>query len=356
MPDTEAVVRNTIKAILAIVFVLSLPSTVLAQTRIGVTLSPPILEDNVKPGNTMSYKLHLTNEGETSELLFPRLYEVVGMTKDGQPKFANSGENTPYALASWITFDQKSIDLAPRGSADLTFTVHVPEEATPGAHIGSIALSREAPTNIKMGTGIAFEVRSIISLKVAGEVIEKTRIKEFFTGQVFFTKADVHFTTTVENAGNVFAKPHGLIDIRNMLGTKVDTIPVNDGMASVFPNDERSFTSDWTSEKFQIGKFSADITLNVEGTKGVQALLSKVEFWVIPTNIVLPVLGGLLLFLLIFWLLLKIYVRNQIRRATGGRVSARAREATSLSRLSVVVIGLLISVIIGLILLLFMLG
>lgn len=345
-----------IVALLALLAVFVSPSTIFAQSRVGISLSPPLVEDQVLPGATVSYTLRIENKGDTIEQLYPRLYDVSGISRDGQPEFAKQGESTPHMLSGWVTFDNDLVVIPPQGSATLRFTVHVPDDASPGAHVGSVALSREAPTDVKQGTGVGYEVRSIVSLRIAGDVIERTKIKEFFTSQVFFTSADVLFTTTILNEGNVFARPKGFIDIKNMFGTRVDSLPVNDGGASAFPNSERAYTTPWKSDKFHIGKYTAELTLTVEGATGFTSLLSSVEFWVIPTHIVLPALGGLLATLIVFWVILRLYIRAQIRRATGGRSSARAREATSLSRLSVVVIGLLISVIIGLILLLFILG
>jgi hypothetical protein len=329
------------------------------QGRVGITVSPPVIEDRVEPGAVVSYSLKIENKGDATEMLIPKLYDISGISKNGQPEFSgDKGESQQkdHELSSWVTFDTEKITLPPLGSAILNFTVHVPNPATPGSHIGTVSLTQDAPTGIKMGTGVGYEVRSILSLRVAGDVIEKARIREFFANQSFFTKPDVHFVISIQNEGNVFSRPKGFIDITNMMGNKVETLPVNDGLASVFPMSDREFTADWKSDSFHIGKYRAEMTLTVEGAQGFQSLLSSVEFWVIPTDVVLPVLGGLLFFLVAFWVLLRLYVRKQIRRATGGRVTRKERDAASLSKISVVVIGLLISVIIGLILLLFLLG
>ncbi len=333
----------------------SAPESVFAQGKVGITVSPPVLEDRVEPGALVSYSLKVENQGDITETLYPRVYDVTGITREGQPQFAPSDPNSPHALSSWITFSDNEVVLPPRGVLTYSFTVQVPEDATPGAHIGSVALTRDAPS-VAMGTGVGYEVRSIVSLRVAGEVVERAKVKEFYADQVFFSTPNVVFTTTVDNEGNVFARPKGFIDIKNMFGKKVVTLPVNDGAASVFPLSERAYTTEWASDDFQMGKYTAEMTLTVEGALGFQSLLGTVEFWIIPTHIVLPALGGLLFVLVCFWLMLRMYVAKQVRRATGGRGSVRAKDAASLSRLSVVVIGLLISVIVGLMLLLFVLG
>lgn len=352
LPRTRIIV-----ALCAILF-FTIPSFVLAQSRVGVTVSPPTTEDSVLPGQVYSYTLKIQNEGDTTQVLYPKLRDITGIAKDGQPQFADEGEASGYGLSSWVSFDKSSLTIPPRESGVLQVTARVPSDATPGAHIGSVAITQSAPKDIPLGSGIGYEVRSILSLRVAGDVVERAQIRQFFAGHMFYRAPDVQFTTTIANEGNVFSRPKGFIDITNMFGKKVDTIPVNEGGASIFPLSERDFLTHWKSEDFHIGKYTAEMTLTVEGSQGFQSLLSTVQFWVIPTNVLIPVLVGLLIFVVIFRIILGIYVKKQIKKATGGSPSTRVREkeAASLSKLSFVVIALLVAVILGLFILFFLVG
>ena len=344
-------------AILCAVLLVALPSAVFAQSKSGVTISPPTTEENVTPGQLYSYTIKVENVGDATQVLYPKLRDITGIAKDGQPQFAKDGEESGYGLSSWVSFDKTSLTIPMRGSAVLGVIVHVPDTATPGAHIGSIALTETSPAQTTTGSAVGYERRSILSLRVAGEVVEKASIRQFFADHIFFTKPEVVFTTTIVNEGNVFSRPRGFIDITNMFGKKVDTLPVNEGGASTFPLSERDFVTNWTSNDFHMGKYVAELTLTVEGAQGFQSILATTQFWVVPMNVLIPVLGGLLFLVVVFRIVLGMYIKKQIARVTGmsgATLSPRQKEAASLSRLSVVVIALLLALLLGLLLLFFL--
>jgi hypothetical protein len=68
----------------------------------------------------------------------------------------------------------------------------------------------------------------------------------------------------------------------------------------------------------------------------------------------MPILGGLLGFILVVYFLLRLYVNRQL--AGYRRVGSGTQSTGGLSRLSAVVIGLLVAVIISLVILFFFFG
>lgn len=333
-----------------------IPAVSFAQDLTGVKITPSIIEELAGEGFVKDYSVKVENEGAVPLTLYPRVRDIIGMDEGGRPIFAKDGETSEYGLSSWITFKESVIELAPRGGGTLNFTVRVPTGASPGAHVGSIIAGTKAPGDVRIGSAVNFEVGSILSLRVPGEIVEDVELREFSIERLFYDEPVVVFTTRVENLGNVFARPRGFIDITNMFGKKVDTVVVNEGGASVFPKSERSFSATWDPASFHLGKYTAELSLSVEGQLGVETLISEVEFWVIPLDVALPVLGGLLVLLITLYVLLRLYVRKEVRRATGGRGGALRSEAASLSRASVVVIALLVSIMVALVLLLVVFG
>lgn len=332
-----------------------LPSATLAQEVVGIKITPSLIEERADPGAELSYTMRIDNQGGAPQVLYPRVRDILGTDDGGQPIFAKDDDISEYALSSWVIFKESSLSIPAGGGGELHVIVRIPQDVTPGAHVGSITLGSKPLEETKMGSAVGYEVGSILSFRVSGEIVEDTRLREFFVDRFIYKTPDVHFTARVENLGNVFVRPKGFVDIRNMWGAKVDTLTVNDGGASVFPKAERKYSIDWKSDKFAIGKYTAELSLAVEGAKGVETLLATAVFWVIPMDVVFPVLGGILVFLLLFYVLLRLYIRKQVARMTGGIPSVRTKEVTSLSRLTVVVIALLLSVVGG-ILLLFLLG
>ena len=348
-------VRRTVATVLSVAALVLAPSVLFAQEQIGAKITPPIIEERTDPGAVFTHTLDIVNQSNSSEIYYPRVRDIVGIAEGGQPLFAKPGDANDYELSSWVSFDATEIPVAAHGAAKLKFTVKVPSNAGPGAHIGLVAVSTAPPENV-VGSAVGYEVGSILTIRISGDVVEDTKLGEFFADKTIYDMPNVTFSARIDNNGNVFARPKGFVDIINMFGTKVETLAVNEGGASVFPKSKRIYTVDWTSDKLQIGKYRADLTLVVEGSQGMQNLNSTLSFWVIPLNIILPILGGLLVFLIIFYVLLRMYVNRQISRATGGRRVASSKDTSALSKLSIVVIALLLSVILGFIVLFFLVG
>ena len=151
----------------------------------------------------------------------------------------------------------------------------------------------------------------------------------------------------------MLSRPHGLIDITNMFGRKVESVPVNENSAGVFPKATKVFESTWAPKDIQFGHYDAVIALAVEQQNGTITLSRVVQFWVLPMNIIAPALGGLLFFILLLYVLIRLYVRRQL---AGIRMGRGRRESQGLSKLAAITIALLVAIIIGLAILFFYFG
>lgn len=322
---------------------------VFAEESAGVKISPTLIEEKVDPGEVKAYVVHIENTGATPLRLFALVRDIVGVGPDGRPIYAEASEEDTYRLSSWVSFAEKDFNLRPGAGADMHVTVRVPANVEPGGHFGSIMVSQEGPKDIPQGSGVGFEVGAILSLQVKGDVHEETIMRAFFADKTIYGDPDAKFTVRIENLGNVVARPQGLIDITNMWGRKVVSIPVNENRSGVFPKSTREFIAGWRPEDVQFGRFQAVATFSVEGTQGNQTIWRETSFWVLPSNILYPMTGGLLGFVLLLWIILRLSVRRALRaHGVSGRRIAAHRQVAGLSRLGAVVIALLLAVILGL--------
>ena len=340
-----------VMAVLVFVF----PSTIFADTSVSFKISPTLVEENATPGKEFSSVLHLQNLGTTEATLYPIARNITGIGSDQHPVYATAKDANEYELASWITYEESKLTIKPGETKDLHFTVKFPEDSRPGSHMAGIFLADKPSQDVKLGSSIGFEVGAILHFRMAGEVIDDTRIREFFTSKTVYASPYVPFTIRLENVGNSLARPRGIIAITNMFGKKVASLPVNEEGAAVFPKGTREFVPIWSPEDMQIGRFEAIVALSIEGANGSQTISRVLQFWVLPMNILAPVLGGFLVLILVIYILLRLYVRSQLR---GVRSSSKMRTQNvgGLSRLTAVVIGLLVAVIIGLFILFFYFG
>ena len=348
-------IKSSIISLVAILLMFSFAQTASAQGKVSFRLSPTTIEDKVDPGADKSFMLNIRNEGNAPATLYPSAQNITGIGPDLHPIYSTKKDSEGYELASWISYTEPQLVVGVGETKTLHFTVHFPKDAHPGSHMASVFLS-DKPSDLQTsGSSIGFQIGAILSFQVAGDIVENTQIREFYSDKNVYGTPVVGFTTKLENLGNVLSRPHGLIDITNMFGKKVASVPVNESAAGVFPKSTREFTTTWKSEDIQFGRFEAVIALAVEGTNGTQTISRVLQFWVIPMNILGPVIGGLLFLIILIYVLLRLYVRNQLAGISRQNRSQRA-SSTGLSRAAAVVIALLVAIIIGLVILFFFFG
>jgi hypothetical protein len=345
--------RLTIAIIAMLSLALFSPAMANAQSKVSFKLSPTTIEDKVDPGAERDFVLTVQNQGDGPATLYPSAQNITGIGPDFHSIYSTVKDAEGYALASWITYKESSITIAPGQEGKLHFTVKFPTDAHPGSHMAGIFLSDKPTDSVQNGTSIGFEIGSILNFQVAGDIVENTQVREFYTTKTVYGEPKVGFTTKVENLGNILSRPHGLIDITNMFGKKVASIPVNDSMAGVFPKATREFSSEWKSDDLELGRYTAVVALAVEGQSGTQTISRVIEFWVMPMNIIGPILGGLLFLIVIVYIIIRLYVRAQL--AGISRPSRRSRDE-GLSKSAAIVIALLVAIIIGLAVLFFYFG
>lgn len=331
-----------------------MPSIASAQSKVSFKLSPTTIEDKVDPGADREFSITVENQGDAPAKLFPFAQNITGIGADFHPIYSSIKDTEGYELASWITYTESELNVNPKEKKTLHFTVHFPKDAHPGSHMAGVFLSDKPSDSLQNGSSVGFQIGSILNFQVAGEIIEDTRIREFYTTKNVYSSANVGFTIKLENLGNVLSRPHGLIDITNMFGKKVVSIPVNDSAAGIFPKGTREFSSEWKSDDLQLGRYEATVALAVEGANGTQTISRIVQFWVLPMNILAPVFGGLLFLIVLIYVVIRLYVRSQLAGIT--RPTRAQREAVGLSKSAAIVIALLVAIIIGLAVLFFYFG
>lgn len=325
-------------------------STVEAQGEAGLRISPSIIEDRIEPGDSFEGTLRVTNLEGTEREFFIIRRDISSIGPGGQPVFAEPGEITGYELSEWISLAQTSIVLNPNEEGTVNFVVTVPENASPGGHFGGIFLSAEAERQRTTGAGVGYQVGTIMNFRIGGDIIEEAQVREFSTDNLLYGTANVKFDVSVENEGNVLIRPRGPIDIADMFGKKVATIRLNDSGAAVLPNSRRDFSISWEDEGFFFGRYEAIVAL-AYGEDVRKTASAATSFWVLPIQIILPVLGGLLLFVLLIYFGMRMYVRRRLEdmyrhsrvRAKGRRPARVVRaERGPFPKIAVVVIALLV--------------
>jgi hypothetical protein len=263
----------------------------------ALTISPPLMEFDARPGDSLVDVVKLYNETQEQLTLTGSVQNFKAMGETGTPEFSAT-ETT--GLSSWIKLDETTVTLAPGERKSVLFTVAVPGNAEPGGHFAGIlwatgGSAEEGAT----GVGLVAKTGTLVLVRVAGLVTEAGRIVEFATDKASYDYLPATFGIRFENTGNVHLKPAGTIEVKDMWGKKVASMEVNEDLANVLPDSIRKFDASWQKnevpvgasewqkerENFAWGKFTATVVLNY-GVGG-QVVTAQTAFWVFPWRVTL---------------------------------------------------------------------
>ncbi|MEZ4104358.1 MAG: hypothetical protein R3B60_03670 [Candidatus Paceibacterota bacterium] len=348
-------------AVIIFLLFVSFISIVSAQEEAGVGIKPASITDKLEPGETRSFSVSVSNLSGIDQTFYLSRRDIVDVAPGGVPVFANSKtERSGYELSEWITLEQDSVFIPAGEARAVPFVLQAPEDATPGGHFGAIVVSVEPPEMRSSGASIGYEVANIISMRIAGEVVESAQIRQFSTEKYIHSSIDVNFLVRIENEGNTLVKPIGPLEVTNMFGKQVANITFNENGAGVFPMTKngptvRDYEINWQDETPGFGRYEAVLSAVYGDAGAMKTMTSTVTFWVLPMKIVGPALVGLLVFFLVVYFGVKIYIKRTVAVMTGGstrRLVSRRHKNTQFPVLLVFVTMLVITALLMIILLL----
>lgn len=282
----------------------------------GVELSPAIIELNAKPGGMYKLTIGVTNVTAGDLSYKVSIEDFTTKDETGSPKILRNSNLSPrISVRTWVSSFVPTFHLGSHKSIAATFAVNVPKNAEPGGHYGVIDFSG-ADTEVKStGVGLTASAGTLLLVKVAGDVKEQASIASFYTADSskesnFFENAPVNFVTRIQNTGNIHVKPFGSIELKNMFGSTVATLPVNGAESNVLPDSIRRFDNRYAD--YMIGLYTATLTVGY-GTKG-EAIMASTTFWVIPYKLIATILLVLAFVVFVFRRLQKAYNRRVIKK------------------------------------------
>ena len=276
----------------------------------AITISPPIIEFDARPGDTIVDTIKLYNETTETKILNGAVQTFKALNETGAPSFLSPEESTD--LATWLKLDEATITLASEERRDILFSINVPADAEPGGHFAGILWTPTGTTTLEgSGVGVTVKTGTLILVRVAGEISETGRLIGFTADRASYNYLPANFTVRFENLGNVHLKPAGAIEIKNLLGRKVASLPVNGDLSNVLPESIRKFDATWQKaetafgasewqkerENFAWGKYTATLVLNY-GIEG-QETTATLAFWVFPWRVTLFYLAIALIVILL---------------------------------------------------------
>ncbi len=292
--------------ILAIVF----PVLSASAQQPSIRISPAIIERGLAPGEIFSASLSITNQESATQIYY---ITKRNLKVSGESAFYTE-EETEFEISSWIKIPRESITVETGQTKEISFTISVPKEASPGSHFGAIFVSLQPSISEEIKETIStvgYMVGTIISIRVPGNIIEDAQLREFSTNRSIYNKPKVVFNSVVDNMGNVVVRPFGIIQITDLFGKKITTADVNKSGLVILPKSKRKLVSSWEGEGLVFGRYQAALSL-VYGEESKKSLTGNTSFWVLPLKIILPFLGAIIVMVLSIFLFVRIHIKRRL--------------------------------------------
>lgn len=328
---------STVLGSIACVLLALVPFGASAQESLSVTVTPPMIQLTIGPGETWASSLKIVNTNSYDLTYYANPVDFAAEGEEGKGSFVPLLDAGAPTLGNWIEISKDPI-FVPRGtSKEIPFTVRIPADAAPGGHYAAILVGTTPGDEATEGSTVKISsyVSSLLFVRIKGDVDERARIREFRTASWFYQNPKATFLLRFENLGNTHLRPQGEITLYNMWGKERGRVQLSQKstFGNVLPESIRRFSFMWEGEEslFDIGRYSAVVTLSY-GEDQKQNTSATAYFWVVPVVPVSITLGSALTFVLLIAWLIRRYIRRTLvreRERFGVPTGAPAVQATT---------------------------
>lgn len=283
----------------------------------ALRVSPVRSDVSVKPGESTTVKLQVTNLTEHSIRLNPVENDFVAGDEKGTPSLIlDENETAPTHSLKQFMKPLSAVSLEPRESKTVSVKISVPKDAQAGGYFGAVQFTPSIPGSggqVNLNTHVA----SLILLTVQGNLVEKLDLTNFAVEQQgksspFYATGDsLVVQTRFENKGNIQLGPFGDVAVRKG-GKVVSRASFNTDTPAdmTLPDSARR----WEIPLEGIGGFGK---YEVLGTfsfgQNNQTIEASTTFWIIPRLVQVIALVVLALIILAA-VLIPLLVRRKRRR------------------------------------------
>ncbi len=282
--------------IFLLAFFLLLAGPARAQELTKITVSPPRLEAQVKPGQVLQKVIKVHNGGDSEMALQVRIRDFIVSDDQGTPLPVKAKLARKWAASTWVQASPMKFILRPGETKKVDVAIVVPQGANPGGHYAVVFFQAAGSSgNSETASAVMPSVGSLFYLTVPGPVKENAFVIRMDAPKLV-EYGPVKITSEIENLSDIHIRPRGTIRVYNWLGRLNSTIKLDE--KNIFPGTVRRYDNTW-QQHWGFGKYRATLTAGY-GQQG-RALVATIFFWVIPWHVIIAVILGLVLVGLGIW-------------------------------------------------------
>lgn len=234
-------ILKTVFLLISLVFIsFFVSSPTKAQVKSGITVMPSIIHIDLEQ-DPQEYQLTYTNTTKTEVNLLLSAQDFSELEDSYRVNFLDTKDalNYKYSLSSWISFENKNIQLAPGEKKSVTIFIDK-ERITKGGHYASILAEIIQPEKDKQ-VNVKAVLSSLLFVRAStGLEIEEGKISSFLPVRNNLEYPD-SFMLRFQNTGNVHVIPYGLVEVYDPLGNLVSKGILNEGSLDALPESVRRY-------------------------------------------------------------------------------------------------------------------
>ncbi|HUC96130.1 MAG TPA: hypothetical protein VMR16_00495 [Candidatus Saccharimonadales bacterium] len=298
----------------------------------ALEIAPPVLILKANPGQTVTAQINLRDISKVQQVVTSQVDDFGASGEEGLPQIdVNNSTPGPYSIINWVS-PPAELTLNSKQIKSLPLTINVPANASPGGYYGVIRFTATAPELSGTGVALTPSLGALVFIRVNGNAKESLSVASFTAinpddtkSGWLFEKTPIQFDVRIQNTGNVFEQPAGVISITDMFGKKIADVNVNQPPGYVLPHSIRKYSQvlngGQLGNKWLFGKYTAKLELTY-GAKN-QTLTQTMTFWVIPWRLILVVVVVLIGVIIALYYGIKRYNQFVVKRAQGHRTKRK---------------------------------
>ncbi len=265
-----------------------------------LALAPATVEVNVKPGDSATRDITLTNGTSDIQTLTFSVQDFEGSTDPSQAFVLKGDQDGKFSARHWIEPELTSINLNPGEQLTFRVNISVPAEARPGGRYAALIVSPagQPPGQSQTTSSSNAGVLTLFLITVEGNVIKEGTLNPPEVPALAMN-GPIDIGLVFDNQGNVHLKPHGTVTVTNMLGQTSASINVPEWV--VLPDSSRRETVSFGSGLL-FGRYSVKAT--VQYGDGATAVVTA-SFWAFSWELLLALLAVLAIIAYVAWRIIR---------------------------------------------------
>jgi hypothetical protein len=249
----------------------------------GLTVSPTLIDVKLAPGASEKFDVTLTAGDSSVRVEFEHV--DLGYTEDTyeQQFIPDSAEQTTsFTTRGWLRPAESSFTLRAGQTRVVPLTIRVPENATPGTHLGVALFRTVPPSNESDGPRVAAAVRTgpIVTVAVIGGSKPKPKIHRFEVDSLV-SSAPVPVELSMTNKGETHFFAEGTLTIEGRGRSATVGLPrrliVPDIPRDMLPQDASRIRA---GEDLPPGRYT--VTVKMTSDPAALTVTQSETVWIVP--------------------------------------------------------------------------